>query len=323
MTFINCAAVGGDSASELRATMQTMDISIEPASGAAERTPSTGRRFGLALALAILAFVPAATPARPDPVDPALKAAVDGPWREPANRARDAWRHPVESLTFWGLKPDMTVVEVDPGVRGWWTEILAPYARATGGTYIAALPDRAEANAVDSPEAAHAAFWKGVADNSIFGDVKAYDFGPQHPDSIPAGSADLVLVARAFHNWARAGDATDVYLRAFFAILKPGGILAVEQHRAPEGADPRAGTGYVPESYVIDAARKAGFALEARSEVNANPLDTGDYPFGVWTLPPTRRSAPQGQPPNPNFDQTKYDAIGESDRMTLKFRKPE
>ena len=106
-------------------------------------------------------------------------------------------------------------------------------------------------------------------------------------------------------------------------MLRPGGILAVEQHRAAEGADPRAGTGYVPESYVIDAARKAGFMLEARSEINANPKDTKDHPFGVWTLPPTRRSAPAGQPADPNFDHTKYDAIGESDRMTLKFRKPD
>src|SRR5580704_2560952 len=160
-------------------------------------------------------------------------------------------------------------------------------------------------------------------DKSVFGEVKAYDFGPQHPDSVPAGSVDLVLVARAFHNWARQGKATQVYLRAFFAMLKPGGVLAVEQHRAPEGADPRAGTGYVPESYVIEEARKAGFVLEAKSEINANPKDTRDHPFGVWTLPPTRRSAPAGQPADPNFDHAKYDAIGEADRMTLRFRKPD
>ena len=106
-------------------------------------------------------------------------------------------------------------------------------------------------------------------------------------------------------------------------MLKPGGILAVEQHRAPEGADSRAGTGYVPESYVIEEARKAGFVLEAKSEINANPKDTKDHPFGVWTLPPTRRSAPAGQPADPNFDHAKYDAIGESDRMTFRFRKPD
>ena len=198
---------------------------------------------------------------------------------------------------------------------------LAPYARATGGTYIALLPDPADANAND-PDAAHAAFAKAVADVSTFGEVKAYAFGPKHLDAIPEGTIDLVLVARAFHNWARQGDATDVYLKAFLRMLKPGGVLAVEQHRAPEGADPRAGTGYVPESYVIAEARKAGFVVDGESEINANPKDTRDYPFGVWTLPPTRRSAPSGQPPNPILDHTRYDAIGESDRMTLRFRKP-
>jgi predicted methyltransferase len=276
---------------------------------------------------ALAALLTAALLAAPGPVqaetpDAALKTAIDGPWREPAARARDAWRHPAESLAFWGLKPGMTIVEVDPGAKGWWTQILAPYARATHGAYVAALPDRAPANSPDNLEAMRAAFLKGVADASIYGEVKGYDFGLEHPDAIPAGSADLVLVARAFHNWAREGDATGVYLRAFFAILKPGGVLAVEQHRAPEGADPRAGTGYVPESYVIDEAKKAGFLLEAKSEINANPKDTKDYPFGVWTLPPTRRSAPVGQPADPSFDHSKYDAIGESDRMTLKFRKP-
>ncbi len=253
-----------------------------------------------AIWIAVLAVL---APAHADSTDSALSAAIDGAWRGPQSRARDAYRHPYESLTFWGLKSGMTIVEVDPGVRGWWTEILAPYARATGGVYIAALPDRAQsAPAAESPEAAHAAFWKGVADKSVFGEVKAYDFGPQHPDAIPAGSVDLVLVARAFHNWARQGEATHAYLSAFFTMLKPGGILAVEQHRAPEGADPRAGTGYVPESYVVDEARKLGFVLDGKSEINANPKDGRDHPFGVWTLPPTRRSAPAGQPADPNFD---------------------
>jgi predicted methyltransferase len=251
-----------------------------------------------------------------------LTAAIEGPWRETENRARDAFRHAYESLTFWGLKPGATIVEIDPGTRGWWTGILAPYARATGGVYVAALPEPAPDSPVGSAEKARVTFLAAVADKKIYGEVKAYDFGPRRPDAIPPATADFLLVARALHNWARQGDATDVYLRAFFAILKPGGILAVEQHRAPEGADPGAGTGYVPESYVIDAARKAGFVLEARSEINANPRDTRDHPFGVWTLPPTRRSAPSGQPPDPNFDHSKYDAIGESDRMTLKFRKP-
>ncbi len=188
---------------------------------AARRSRSAGRAFRLLAALALATLVPLVA-ARAEPADPALKAAVEGGWREPANRARDVYRHPLESLTFWGLKPGMTVVEVDPGVRGWWTEILAPYARSSGGTYVAALPDRVQGGAAESPDAAHDAFWKGVADKATFGEVKAYDFGPQHPDAIPASSADLVLVARAFHNWARQNDATDVYLRAFFAMLKPG-----------------------------------------------------------------------------------------------------
>jgi predicted methyltransferase len=251
----------------------------------------------LVLSALWIAFFALLGQARAESADTALSAAIDGAWREPHSRARDVDRHPYESLTFWGLKPGMTVVEVDPGVRGWWTEILAPYGRATGGAYIAALPDRAQSGAAaESPDAAHAAFWKGVADKSVFGEVKAYDFGPQHPESIPAGSVDLVLVARAFHNWARQGDATQTYLHAFFTMLKPGGILAVEQHRAPEGADPRAGTGYVPESYVIEEARKAGFDLEAKSEINANPKDTKDHPFGVWTLPRLVAARRRGSP---------------------------
>ena len=179
----------------------------------------------------------------------------------------------------------MTIVEIDPGANGWWTGILSPYARATGGRYVAALMVDAGVTGADSFEAVRTAFFKGVVDKAIFGGAEAVDFGPNHMDAIPAGSANFVLVARAFHNWAREGDATDAYLAAFFRMLKPGGILAVEQHRAAEGADPRAGTGYVPESYVIDAARKAGFTFEARSEINANPKDTKDHPFGVWTLP--------------------------------------
>jgi predicted methyltransferase len=275
------------------------------------------------LAAPIVAESPAHAEGAPvEASDPAIAAAVDGSWRASVARARDAFRHPAESLAFWGLKPGMTIVEIDPGANGWWTGILAPYARATGGRYVAALMVDTGVTGADSFEAVRAAFFNGVADKAIFGDAEAVDFGRDHMDAIPAGSGNFILVARAFHNWAREGDATDAYLAAFFRMLKPGGILAVEQHRAPEGADPRAGTGYVPESYVIDAARKAGFTLEARSEINANRNDTKDHPFGVWTLPPTRRSAPAGLPADRNFDHTKYDAIGESDRMTLKFRKP-
>ncbi len=296
------------------------------------------RALGSCLALAVMtAAVPAlAGPAAPKASakaaaptyseDKALSASVNGAWRSAENKARDAHRHPVESLTFWGLRPGQSIVEISPGARGWWTEILAPYARMTGGSYSAALSDRSEAGiseaAQKAREAQHKAFWDGVADTSLYGQVKAYDFGPKSPNSIPAGSADMVLVARAFHSWARQGDLTDTYMSAFFTMLKPGGVLAVEQHRALEGADPKAGNGYVPESYVIAAAQKAGFVLDGKSEVNANPKDTRDHPFGVWTLPPVRQSAASGQQPAADFDRAKYDAIGESDRMTLRFRKP-
>jgi predicted methyltransferase len=264
---------------------------------------------------------PAATrAAAPDFAEDAdLEAAIDGAWRTPAEKARDAWRHPLESLTFWGLQPGMTVVEIDPS-GGWWTEILAPYVARTGGRYIAADRDLADPRATERSRAARQAFLAKFADPR-FGSVTAVDFGMTSGLALPPASADFILVARAFHNWARVDGMTDRYLAAFYAALKPGGILAVEQHRAPEGSDPKAGTGYVPESYVIRAAQKAGFVFEARSEVNANPKDTKTYPFGVWTLPPTRQSSADGKE-DPSFDHARYDAIGESDRMTLRFRKP-
>ena len=218
--------------------------------------------------------------------DEVLKAAIASDTRSEADRARDVYRRPYESLTFWGLRPGQTVVEIQPGANGWWTQILQPYADATGGTYV-------PVNRIQDG--------LGVAD----------------------GSADVILVARAFHNWHRAGR-TDEFMALFFAGLKPGGILAVEQHRAPEGSDvdQSAATGYVPEAYVIAAALKAGFELDASSDLNANPADDHSHPFGVWTLPPVRRSEGDGRVLT-EAERAAYDAIGESDRMTLRFRKPE
>lgn len=253
--------------------------------------------------------------------DAALQTAVAGPWRSPEQKARDVYRHPFESLTFWGLQPGMTIVEVDPGPGAWWSEILAPYAASTGGRYIAGYHDLAAPGGEERAGAARQAFLDKLGDRNVFGQVTAVDFGPTSGLKVEPGTADFVLVARAFHNWARVDGLTDKYMAAFFAALKPGGILAVEQHRAPEGADPKAGTGYVPESYVIAAAKKAGFVLEARSELNANAKDTKNYPFGVWTLPPSRQSSKDGHD-DPSFDHSRYDRIGESDRMTLRFRKP-
>lgn len=224
--------------------------------------------------------------------DAALQAAVGSDARPAADVARDVYRHPFETLTFWGLTPGSTVVEIEPGGAGWWRNILEPYAGATGGTYVPINR-------------------------------------PLESMGVPDGTADMVVVARAFHNWHRNGR-TAPYMAAFFKALKPGGVLAVEQHRGVEGlnADATAPYGYVSESYVIHAAQAAGFVLDARSELNANPKDDRDHPYGVWTLPPVRTSAPREgnatDRPTPltEAERAGYDAIGESDRMTLRFRKP-
>jgi predicted methyltransferase len=254
------------------------------------------------------------------PVDPVLRTAIDSPLRDGTLRARDSARHPLESLEFWGLKPGMTVIDVQPGA-GWWTDILAPYLARTGGHYIAAgadLDNPALSAGARKGRAAFEAKYEGKPD--IYGDVKVVGFGLKSGPLGAPGSADLVLVSRETHNWVE-GDFIAKAFADIRAVLKPGGIMAIEDHRARPGADPMKGDGYLPEAYVIEQAKKAGFVLAARSEINANPRDTKDHPFGVWTLPPTRQSAPSGQPDNPAFDHSKYDAIGESDRMTLKFVK--
>jgi predicted methyltransferase len=259
--------------------------------------------------------------AEPAPTDPTLRRVIETGPRSPEARARDVWRHPEQSLLFWGLKPGQTVIEVLPG-GGWWTDILAPYLALTGGRYIAAEPDISAPGASDEARKSRQAFETRYADHKLYGDVSLVAFGPASGPLAPPGSVDLVLVSREAHNWVRRPGFMQQALGDIHAALKPGGVLAVEEHRAAAGADPMMGNGYLPEAFVIGEAAKAGFVLAARSEINANPKDTKDYPFGVWTLPPTRRSAPLGQPDDPGFDHSRYDAIGESDRMTLKFVKP-
>ncbi len=251
-----------------------------------------------------------------------IEAAVAGNWRPPADRARDVWRHPVESLKFWELKPGQTVVEFWPGA-GWYTDILAPFLADTRGKLYEAMlettgpADPAAATIVDG-------YRRKLAEKKkVYGEVAFTAFGPTSGPVAPAGSADLVLFLRNLHNWMAGGIAEKAFKDAL-AALKPGGILGIEEHRGQPGRvqDVLAEDGYVQQDYVIQMAKEAGFILIGTSEINANPKDTKDHPFGVWTLPPTRLSAPRGEPAEPGFDHSKYDAIGESDRMTLKFAKP-
>jgi predicted methyltransferase len=257
-------------------------------------------------------------------LDP-LVASVTSETRSAADRARDQYRHPQEALAFWGLQPGMTILEVQPG-GGWWTEILAPYAHATGGKYYATAAD------LDNPELSEDArksrdefAARFAAKPEVYGQVQLVNFGAKSKP-LPENTFDFALSARSVHGWMGAGITEKVF-KDLYGALKPGGILAIEQHRANPGKqDPKAESGYVTEAFVIEQAQKAGFELVERSEINANQADTKDHPFGVWTLPPTKRTRPysEGDDANdPKFDRTKYDAIGESDRMTLKFRKPQ
>ncbi len=274
------------------------------------------RRSMLGVALCGLLVVPAAA-ATVSPLDAAIGAST----RAAEHVKRDPARHPAETLKVWGIKPGQTVIEISPGT-GYWTEILAPYAKATGGRYLAGVADLANPKISDGARKGRADFEAKFADTKIYGDVGYLNFGPVSGPLGAAGSADVVITARNIHNWLWAPGMLDKALSDFHAVLKPGGTLAVEEHRSdprPQIGDAR--DGYVAEATVIAAAQKAGFTLVARSEVNANPKDTKDHPFGVWTLPPVRRSANPGTPADPAFDRARYDAIGESDRMTLTFRR--
>jgi predicted methyltransferase len=271
-----------------------------------------------ALALGACSRTPAPPPAK-QPMT--IEDAAAGSWRSPADRARDAWRHPVESLKFWGLKPGQTVVEFWPGA-GWYTDILAPFLAATGGKLYAATLETADPANAAAREVESAYRRRLEANPKLYGKVEITAFGPHSGPVAPAGSADLVLFLRNLHDWMAQGLAEKAF-RDAYAALKAGGVLGIEEHRADPAAvpDPLATSGYVQQDYVVKLAQEAGFKLAAASEINANPKDTRDHPFGVWTLPPVRRSSPVGQPPDPHFDHAKYDAIGESDRMTLRLVK--
>lgn len=246
-----------------------------------------------------------------------MAAALAGDWR--ADQAvRDANRHPKETLEFFGLAPGQTVLEIFPG-GGWYTNVLAPYASKTGGTYIAAS---FESSLGERYAASNQRFLEKFADTEIFGSVQQRELGPTSA-SLGTGDVDLVLSFRNVHSWMRSNYAEKVFTE-FYAALKPGGTLGIVEHRLPESMeqDPKAGTGYVQVSYTKALAEEAGFEFVEASEINSNPQDTADHPFGVWTLPPTSRAPKEGDEEAADFDAAKYLAIGESDRYTLKFRKP-
>ena len=247
---------------------------------------------------------PAATP------DPQLTAVVASSDRTATLKARDPARHPAEELTFFGLKPHMTVVEIWPG-SGYWTEILGPYL-ASSGHYYAALEPGGNKEA-DEGNARWRARVAGHKDR--IGKITETTLGKDHFDIAPPGSADLVVTFRNLHNWVNGGYA-DAALAACFRALKPGGILGVEDHRGrtDRPQDPKAENGYLREDYAVALAKKAGFELVASSEINANPKDTKDWVDGVWTLPPTLSQGDK--------DRDRYVAIGEADNFVLKFRKP-
>jgi predicted methyltransferase len=249
-----------------------------------------------------------------------LEWAVAGNWRIPEEKARDAARHPAETLAFFGVKPTDTVVEVWPG-GGWYTAILAPYLKQGGGKLIAAEVDPASgAEAKRDVDAFSAAF---IARPQTFGDIQLSVAGKDSPGVAPDGTVDAVLTFRNIHNWM-AGGYADKMFKDFYRALKPGGVLGIEEHRLPsrQDQDLTARSGYVSQAYVIQLAEAAGFKFEAEAEINANPKDKADHPLGVWMLPPNMRAPAPGTPEAKGYDPAAYRAIGESDRMTLRFRKP-
>ncbi len=247
----------------------------------------------------------------------AITPVLQGAWRSPENKARDQYRHPQQTLQFFDIRRSETLIEITPGA-GWYTEILAPLLK-DNGRYIAVLNDASKL-----PNERSQAFYgkmntalkTKVADNAaVFGTPVFVEIDPAAPVMGEAGSADTVLTFRNVHNWVIAGQEAAMF-EAFFEVLKPGGTLGVVEHRAQADAEFEKikKSGYLPEEYVINLALKAGFVLDARSEINANPNDTKDHPGGVWNLPPTLSQKEK--------DREKFLAIGESDRMTLRFKKP-
>lgn len=249
-----------------------------------------------------------------------LKSIIKADWRMDKDKARDKFRKPYETLAFFEVEPSDTIVEIWPG-GGWYTSILGPYLHRGGGKLIAAgfdpLGGDFFANAVSKFNESY------IEKPETYGNIEVSVFSATCPPFAKEGSVDKVLTFRNVHNWMANGF-TDKFFKDAYDALKPGGILGVVEHRLPSTAeqDPRATSGYVHEDFVKALAKNAGFTFAGSTEINANPLDTADHPFGVWTLPPVSRTKSRSGDTVPNFDAAKYMSIGESDRMTLKFVKP-
>jgi predicted methyltransferase len=289
---------------------------------ARRQLPSTMNRLVLtALALASVACAQTtATTAASSPAtssgaaeSAALSSVLAMPHRSAANRARDAHRHPAATLAFFGVQPTMTVLELSPG-GGWYTEILAPYLRGRG-QLVAAVPPTDSSSEFRRGMAT--AFRQQLSERAaVYGEVRLVTLDPPATIELgPDASVDAVLTFRNLHNWYK-DERLDQVIAAAFRVLKPGGVFGVVEHRAPvDSALERINTtGYVPQAWAIERITAAGFVLEAQSELNANPRDTRDHANGVWSLPPTYRGG--------DVDRARFEAIGESDRMTLRFRKP-
>jgi predicted methyltransferase len=259
----------------------------------------------------LLPVLLAAVLAAPAQAQEGLVKWLSAPHRGERNVVRDPHRHPAETLAFFGVREDSTVVEILPGSGGYYMEILAPWLQAKG-RYIAANRDE---TAVSPYKEDHQKLLERLkAEPALYGKVVVTKFNADRHEIAPPGSADFVLTFRNLHNWIERGEA-EAALRAFHKALKPGGVLGVVDHRgrADLSQEAQMKSGYVREDYAIALIEKAGFRLAGRSEVNANPKDTKDHPVGVWALPPTYRMKDQ--------DRSKFAAIGESDRFTLKFVK--
>jgi len=274
--------------------------------------PAAHKNILAALAIALVAVACASASSTQETTAEALDRIIADGHRPAADRERDVYRHPKDTLLFFGLRPQMQVVEVWPE-PGWYTEIIAPLVKDQGKYYAALALPRPDNTYVTARLKAYAERFAARPD--IYGKIVLTTFGPGAGDIAPPGSVDMVVSFRNIHNWMAGGWAPQAFAYMYKA-LKPGGILGIVEHRGnPElPQDPKAKSGYVREDEAIRLIESQGFALVAQSQINANPKDTKDYPQGVWTLPPVYRLGDK--------DKEIYAAIGESDRFTLKFVKP-